>query len=91
MKTLDAHLANNTFFVGERITLADLFIAAVVQRAVANTVDAPARSKLTNLIRHLETVANQTKVKEALGPIEYIEKGITFVPPAKDAKAPKTK
>jgi elongation factor 1-gamma len=89
LKTLDAHLANNTFFVGERITLADIFIAAIIQRAVANTVDTPARANLVNLVRHLETVANQPKVKEVLGEITYIEKSIQFTPPAKEAKAPK--
>lgn len=85
LKTLDAHLAKNTYFVGGRLTLADLYIAAVIQRAVANTVDAPARTNFTNLIRHLNAVASHEKVKEALGPIEYIEKGITFVPPTEKA------
>ncbi|KAH6912149.1 elongation factor 1-gamma [Coprinopsis sp. MPI-PUGE-AT-0042] len=86
LKTLDAHLANNTFFVGERITLADIFIAAVILRAVANTVDTPARANLVNLIRHLETIANQPKIKDIFGEINYIEKSIQFTPPAKEAK-----
>ncbi|KAG5635060.1 hypothetical protein DXG03_005564, partial [Asterophora parasitica] len=30
LKTLNAHLATRTFFVGERITLADIFVAGVV-------------------------------------------------------------
>ena len=89
LKSLDAHLASNTFFVGERLTLADIFVAAITLRAVANTVDAPARASLVNLVRHLETVANQDKIKDIFGKIEYIEKGIAFVPPAKEAKAPK--
>ena len=88
LNTLEAHISTRTFFVGERITLADLYIAVLIQKAVDVTIDAPLRAKLPNLIRHLETVSNQPKVKEIYGPIVYAEKAIQFVPPVKE-KAPK--
>ncbi|EAU87957.1 elongation factor 1-gamma [Coprinopsis cinerea okayama7 len=86
LNTLDAHLKANTFFVGERITAADIWVATLIQKAVGFTVDAPARAKLPNLVRHLETIANQPKLKEIFGEINYVEKGIQFTPPAKEAK-----
>ena len=86
LNTLEAHLSSRTFFVGERITLADITIASIIQKAVGVTIDAPLRAKLPNLIRHLETIVNQPKLKEIFGETEYTEKAIQFVPPAKEKK-----
>jgi len=86
LNTLEGHLSSRTFFVGERITLADIFIASVVQKAVSVTIDAPLRAKLPNLIRHLETIVNQPKLKAIFGETTYAEKAIQFVPPAKEKK-----
>ncbi|KAF8064357.1 elongation factor 1-gamma [Lyophyllum atratum] len=89
LKTLNAHLATRTFFVGERITLADIFVAGVVKSATTITVDAPLRAEIPHLIRHLETVVNQPKLKDIYGPIQYAEKALQYVPPAKEKKEPK--
>ncbi|KAF8056035.1 elongation factor 1-gamma [Lyophyllum atratum] len=89
LKTLNAHLATRTFFVGERITLADIYIAGVVKWATTLTVDAPLRAELPHLIRHLETIVNQPKIKDIFGPTEYVEKAAQYVPPAKEKKEPK--
>jgi elongation factor 1-gamma len=86
LNTLEGHLSSRTFFVGERITLADIFIASIVQKAVSVTIDAPLRAKLPNLIRHLETIVNQPKLKAIFGETTYAEKAIQFVPPAKEKK-----
>ncbi|KAF7420925.1 hypothetical protein PC9H_011444 [Pleurotus ostreatus] len=86
LKTLDAHLLHHTFFVGERITLADLTVAIAVQRAVTINVDAEVRAQLPNLIRHLETIANQPKLKDIFGPLEYTDKALQYVPPPKEKK-----
>jgi len=86
LNTLEGHLSSRTFFVGERITLADIFVASVIQKAVSVTIDAPLRTKLPNLIRHLETIVNQPKLKEIFGETTYAEKAIQFVPPAKEKK-----
>ncbi|KAG5650009.1 hypothetical protein H0H81_001087 [Sphagnurus paluster] len=89
LKTLNEHLATRTFFVGERITFADVFIAGVFRRAVSITVDASVRPELPHLVRHLETIVNQPQVKDIFGPIEYTEKAAQYVPPAKEKKEPK--
>ncbi len=86
MLTLNEHLSTRTFFVGERITLADIFIASLIQKAVAVTVDAELRAKLPHLIRNFETVVNQPKLIEVFGKTEYAEKAIQFVPPPKEKK-----
>ncbi|KAK7684477.1 hypothetical protein QCA50_012424 [Cerrena zonata] len=91
LTTLEKHLAARTFIVGERISLADINVASVIQRVVALILDAPARAKFPNTIRHLETIANHPKITEIFGPIAYCEKPLAFVPPAKEKKekAPK--
>ena len=86
LNTLEAHLLTRTFVVGERITLADIHIAAAVLTAVSLTIDAETRSKLVNTIRHFETIANQPKLKDIFGEIEYVEKAVQYVPPKKETK-----
>ncbi|KIY66185.1 elongation factor 1-gamma [Cylindrobasidium torrendii FP15055 ss-10] len=88
LTTLNLHLASRTFLVGERLTIADLFVAALIQKATTATLDSELRAKFPHTIRHLETVANQPAIKAIydLNPSAYIEKGITFVPPKKEAK-----
>ena len=83
LNTLKAHLSSRTFFVGERITLADIFVANVIQKSVGVTIDTPLCAKLPNFIRHLETIVNQPKLEEIFCETEYMEKAIQFVPPAK--------
>jgi len=89
LKTLNGHLATRTFFVGERITLADIVVASVMQRAVFVHVDASIRPQIPHVIRHLETIVNQPKIKEIFGPIQYCEKAMEYAPPAKEKKETK--
>lgn len=86
LNTLEAHLSTRTFVVGERITVADLTIASAVFRAVSLTIDAVARSKLVNTIRHLETIANHPQLKGIFGDVVYVEKAVQYVPPKKETK-----
>ena len=89
LDTLERHLKSRTFFVGERITLADLLVAAYIQGAVTVTIDAAQRPKYPSLIRHLETIVNNPKLKEIYGDINYCEKAAQFTPPPKEKKEPK--
>ena len=86
LRSLENHISTRTFFVGERITVADLYVAAIIQHAVASTFDANLRAELPNLVRHLETIVNQPKLKDIYGEIVYIEKAIQYTPPAKEKK-----
>ncbi|KAF8647570.1 hypothetical protein AX16_006609 [Volvariella volvacea WC 439] len=89
LNTLNNHLASRTFFVGERITLADIVIAGFLHRATAITVDAPLRAQLPHLIRHLETVVNQSQISAIFGPTAYVEKALQYTPPPKEKKEAK--
>ncbi|TDL26848.1 elongation factor 1-gamma [Rickenella mellea] len=84
--TLEKHLSTRTFLVNERITLADIAIASVIQNALKVTFDAPLRARHPNIVRHFETVVNQPKLKDIYGETEYIEKAKQFVAPPKDKK-----
>ncbi|XP_006455931.1 hypothetical protein AGABI2DRAFT_195231 [Agaricus bisporus var. bisporus H97] len=86
LAVLESHISTRTFFVGERITLADLSVASVLSKAVAQTVDASRRPKYPNLMRHLDTIANQPKLKAVFGQVNYIDKAIQYTPPAKEKK-----
>ncbi|KAH9834491.1 elongation factor 1-gamma [Rhodofomes roseus] len=87
--TLEKHLTSNTFLVTERITLADITLASVVQRQLTYLIDAPLRAKYPNVIRHFETVVNQPSLIAVFGPTEYVEKAKQFTPPPKEKKEAK--
>ncbi|KAG1773317.1 hypothetical protein EV702DRAFT_572614 [Suillus placidus] len=87
LTTLETHLSTRTFLVGDRITLADITAASVLQRVVAVTADAAVRAKLINTVRFLETIVHQPKLEAIFGPTEYTEKALQYVPPKKE-KAP---
>jgi elongation factor 1-gamma len=89
VQTLEKHLSTRTFFVGERITLADIVTATIVQRLVSVSLDAPTRVNHPSIIRHLETIVNQPQFKDIFGPVEYVEKALQYVPPPKEKKETK--
>ncbi|KAK0651786.1 hypothetical protein B0T16DRAFT_504068 [Cercophora newfieldiana] len=55
----EAHLQNNTYLVGERITLADLFAVGIIARGFEFFFDKEWRSANPNVTRWYETVYNQ--------------------------------
>ncbi|KAG6840547.1 hypothetical protein C0991_005864 [Blastosporella zonata] len=87
LKTLNDHLATRTFFVGERITLADIYVASQVRRAATVTFDAAARAEFNHLTRHLETIINQPKLKDIYEPNEFVEKALQYVSSAREKKS----
>ncbi|KIJ41073.1 hypothetical protein M422DRAFT_229875 [Sphaerobolus stellatus SS14] len=96
--TLNNHLSTRTFFVGERITLADVHVASAFISAFKYTFDVQKRKQYPHITRHFETIINQPKLKPIFGDIPYCEKAIVFTPPAKkkeekpkEAAAPKPK
>ncbi|RDB17710.1 putative elongation factor 1-gamma 1 [Hypsizygus marmoreus] len=86
LQTLNTHLASHTFFVGERITLADIHVAMIIQRTTWVTFDAPLRKQLNHLVRHLETIINQPLFRDIFTPVAYVEKALGYMPPKKDVK-----
>ncbi|KAK4657346.1 elongation factor EF-1 gamma subunit [Podospora pseudocomata] len=56
---VDAHLANNTYLVGERITLADLFATGLIARGFEYFFGKEFQQKYPNVTRWYSTVYNQ--------------------------------
>lgn len=77
--------------VTERITVADILFAAVVQHSLAYTLGKEERAQIPSVLRHFETIYNIPEIKAVLGETEYIEKPATFVPPKKDKPAAEAK
>ncbi|KAF7311946.1 Glutathione S-transferase C-terminal-like protein [Mycena indigotica] len=84
LTTLNAHLATRTFLVGERITLADIYVAALTLRACGINVDTAARKKIPHLMRHLETLIHQPIFEGIFFPVPVLEKAPVYVAPKKN-------
>ncbi|KAK1921338.1 hypothetical protein DB88DRAFT_500426 [Papiliotrema laurentii] len=93
LDTLDKVLLSKTFLVGERITLADVFVVSALQNAFTGLVDKAARSKIPNVVRYFETVINHPKLAEIFdnGKPQLTETQATYQPPAKEQKAKEPK
>ncbi|GJN92685.1 hypothetical protein Rhopal_005720-T1 [Rhodotorula paludigena] len=85
---LEKTLATRTFLVGERITLADIFVASVLFRGFENVLDAEWRQANPNIVRFWQTVYHQPAFFEVLGNVEPtpVEKAVVYTPPKKEAK-----
>ncbi|KAL1642185.1 elongation factor EF-1 gamma subunit [Didymella pomorum] len=58
VQVLEDHLQKQTFLVGERVTLADLFTASIVGRAFQYVLDRKWREQHPNVTRWFKTVHN---------------------------------
>lgn len=86
IKVLEDHLMINTYLVGERLTLADLFCTAIVGRGYDFVFDKQWRDEHPSVNRWYTTVYNQTIYKDVAGDIKLIEKAIPNQPPKKEEK-----
>ena len=84
IKVLEDYLLVNTYLVGERLTLADLFVTGIVARGYQFVFDKSFRGKFTNLTRWYETIYNQPIYSEVAPKLEYIDEAIKYQPPKKD-------
>ncbi|KAL1407137.1 hypothetical protein Q8F55_006551 [Vanrija albida] len=89
LQVLDKVLLKKTFLVGERITLADVFVASAVANAFAGLIDAPLRAKIPNVVRYVNTVIRSPKLAKVYEGLEFAEKQPAFVPPTKAEKPKK--
>jgi len=83
---IEKHLSTRTYLTSERITLADISLAAELQSALSTTVDAGLRAKLPNVVRHYETIVNQPTLTSVFGSTAYVEKALQYTPPPKEKK-----
>ena len=70
----------------ERITVADITVASILQVAYEILIDSTARPEYPNSVRFLNTIANNEKIKPSFGEIQWVEKALQFVPPVKEKK-----
>jgi len=82
---LEAHLTANTYLVGERISLADIFTAALLTRAFATVLDKKFRDANPAVSRWYNTIVNQEDFK-AVYEAKFAEECIKYTAPKKEEK-----
>jgi len=75
---LNEYLKTKTFLVGERLTLADVSLAADLLLAYQHVADQTFRQPFTNVNRWFNTVVNQKHVKSVVGEVKFCEKAAEF-------------
>ncbi|KAL2259598.1 hypothetical protein VTK26DRAFT_6688 [Humicola hyalothermophila] len=86
---VEKHLRDNTYLVGERITLADLFAVGIISRGFEFFFDKAWREQNPNVTRWFTTVYNQPIYSAVAAPFSLLDTPkLTNVPPKK-AEQPK--
>lgn len=85
---LEQHLTANTFLVGERLTLADIFVAGLSSRAFTLLLGKKFRSEHPAYTRWYNTIVNQPIYKAVVPEPTFTEEGLKNAPPKKE-EAPK--
>ncbi|WWD22754.1 hypothetical protein CI109_107247 [Kwoniella shandongensis] len=91
LTVLDTILLNSTFLVGERITLADIFIATAFTNIATTWFDASLRAQIPNVVRLVNTIIYHPKLAHIFTGIEFVEKLPSPPVPVKEKKAEKPK
>lgn len=86
---VEKHLLNNTYLVGERITLADLFAAGILSRGFQFFFDKKWRAENPNVTRWYETVYNQPIYSAVVDKLEFIDEPTLKNTPPKKPEQPK--
>lgn len=87
---LEDHLLVNTYLVGERLTLADLFTVGIISRGFQFFFDKEWRTQHPSVTRWFETIHNQPIYKDVADQLNFIDKAIPNQPPKKEeAEKPK--
>ncbi|GAB1197367.1 hypothetical protein BDV32DRAFT_131906 [Aspergillus pseudonomiae] len=89
ISVLEKHLTANTYLVGERITLADIFAASVLTRAFATVLDKQFRSENPAVARWYQTIVNQPYFKAVVENPVLVDEVIKYTPPKKEEKPKK--
>ncbi|KAF9884347.1 hypothetical protein FE257_001860 [Aspergillus nanangensis] len=83
---LNDYLTANTYLVGERITLADFFTAALLTRAFATVLDKKVRDANPAVARWFNTIVNQPAFKAVVESPVLVAETIKYTPPKKEEK-----
>jgi elongation factor 1-gamma len=74
LENLNKHFLNRTFLVGNRISLADVVVAASLYRLYELVLETPFRKAFVNVNRWFTTVVNQPEFKAVAGEPKLCEK-----------------
>jgi len=80
LKTLQARLVNNTFLVGERITLADIVVFTALLGVFEHVADPTYRKPYFAVLRWFTTILNQPQTKAVVKSFKLAEKEAAFDP-----------
>lgn len=86
---LEQHFLVNTYLVGERPTLADLFVTSLISRGYQYVLDKKVREDFPNTTRWFVTITNQPTWKAIIEKPIMIDEAIKYTPPKKDPKPAK--
>ncbi|KAG2050026.1 glutathione S-transferase C-terminal-like protein [Suillus hirtellus] len=73
LKFLEQNLSVREFLVTDEITLADIVIAAVIQRTGRVTLGAAERAVYPNVFAHYARVAGDPRIRDIFGAAEFVE------------------
>ncbi|KAK7967731.1 uncharacterized protein PG986_002008 [Apiospora aurea] len=89
---VEEHLLHNTYLVGERITLADLFATGIIARGFEFFYDKEWRAAHPNVTRWYSTVYNQDIFSAVAAPFELLDTvKLQNIPPKKPEQPKKEK
>jgi elongation factor 1-gamma len=80
LNVLNQHLLNNTFLVGERISLADIIVFANLLHLYQYVLEPSVRSAYGNVNRWFVTILNQTQVQAVVKNFSLCANAIEFDP-----------
>lgn len=86
---LEQHFLVHTYLVGERPTLADLFVTSIVARGFQFVFDKKFREEHPNTTRWFGTIANQPTWKAVVDKPVMIDEAVKYTPPKKEPKPAK--
>lgn len=95
LEILDKHLADRTYLVGERVSLADVVVATSLHRLYEKVLEPAFRKQFVNANRWFTTIVNQPEYLSVAGPttlatkMEAAPKGESVPEEVKEAKPAK--
>ncbi|KAG1725781.1 glutathione S-transferase C-terminal-like protein [Suillus paluster] len=72
-KFLEQHINRRNFLVTDEITLEDIILAAVIQRAARVTLGAAERALYPNIFSRYAKVAADLRIKDIFGTVDFVE------------------
>lgn len=84
LETLDAHLADKTYLVGEKVTLADITVASALVYPYKIVMSPEYRAQFPHVLRWFLTIVNQPHFKDVAGEVVLAAKELvpSGAPPA---------